>query len=176
MLLKRLYLWLMTVWQYIANAYEDSILGKFISKIFGFFEKKSKTSLILTYFRERFFDMSVFKHSFAAKLVFLPFKLLRDFYNRCGQKIVHFIKDSKTARFVSGLPSISSRHLGMFLMFLGLGALAGTPITGGFALSEIWIPAALAIFGAILLPVKDSFFNVFMYALKLFLEINSILL
>jgi len=162
MLLKRVYLWLITVWQYLVAAYDDSIPGKVISKLSGFFEKKLKTSVIFTYFRERFFDMSVVKHSIAAKLIFLPLSLLRDFYNRYGKKAVHFIKESKIAGFVSQLPAISSRRLGLFLFFMGLGILAGSPITGGFLTAEIFFSAGFIVLGAVLLPIKESFFNVFM--------------
>ena len=162
MLLKRLYLWLVTVWKYLVNSYDDSILGKAISKTSGYFQSRIRTSVIFTYLRERFFDMSIAKHSIAAKLAFLPPSLLRNFYNSYGQKAANDLKESQTARFISNIPCISSRRLGLFLLFVGTGLLAGSPIVSGVTVTEIWISAGFIIVGAFLLPVKDSFFNIFM--------------
>lgn len=181
MLLKRLYIRLLAVWQYLITSYDNSIIGKNLSKFCMFFENKIRASVICTYFREKFFDMSLIKHSIFAKIISLPFNLMRRFYSKAGSVTEHMVKESKTARFVTSLAYIPAYYPGVFLTFFGISALAGSFLTGGITFLEVLLSSVFIVCGIFFLPVKETIYNLFISSLagkalmSLFVDANTAL-
>lgn len=161
MVLKKLYIQLITLWKNLMVSYDNSIIGKTLSKICTFFEKEAGSSSVLRYFREKFLDMSLIRYSIIGKIISLPFTILRTFYERAGHKFESVIKESKSARFIGALPYVQLRMYGFFMLFAGLGALISSPLTGGINGVEIIVALAFALCGLIFLPAKLTLYNAF---------------
>ncbi|MBQ8587906.1 MAG: O-antigen ligase family protein [Clostridia bacterium] len=129
MIISKLYILIISVWQSIVNLYDNSMISSAIARICGFFSKKSHQSLAGTYFENRFASTDYVSESIAGKLISLPFTLCRAFYNRFACKIEGIKSGSSLISFVRNIPYIPMRRYGILLGFFVTGALFACVMT-----------------------------------------------
>lgn len=116
------------MFEWIVNCYDHSFFEKIMSKIFGFFSKRTEGSVIVDFFKNRFSDGRYWRKSFAAKAVRSPFAACRRFYHKNEAHIESAKQKSAFYNFFNHIEKISMRDYGTVLLSLGVGMLFGTAI------------------------------------------------
>lgn len=147
-MIKRIYIWILSLLKLIVSWYDSSIMNSAIDKVWGFFARKSGESLIGTGFRDKFATTRYFSRSVTAKIISLPFTLLKGFYNKNSVKIEAVKGKSSFISFCRSFMHVRVRQYGIILISFGLGALAVSLIKGGINLA---VSMGAVIFGLLML-------------------------
>lgn len=160
MLMKNIYIQLLSWWNFMLLCYDESVVGKAIARVCNFFGNSCKESPLLNRFKTGLLPMKYVKTSFFARLVSLPFALVKSIYTKNAAAIERLKSQSVIVGLVTNLHHIPFSGYGAFVLFFGLGAIAGAAVKGGIDLFAIATSTLLVLVGLALLPVKDSVKNV----------------
>lgn len=152
----------MTVWLYFWNRFiKNSVIYKVLCSLYGFISAKWRQSRITSLFRRVFLNDGFTEKSLAAKLLFLPFRIIEWIQKKVGTKLTRQKENSYIIRsckyFLHNLLALNLRFLGILLSTMALSSLAVSLVKGGGIRLEI----VTLVVGLLLIPFEKNFTEFF---------------
>ena len=150
----RFFSWISRIFSWLLNCYDNSMIEKGIAGFCGFFAKRAKKSVILSFFRERYMDGRWSETSAAVKALTAPMRGIRSRYRKTQTQTEKRKTESLILSLIRNAARVPLCEYGILILAFAAGSAVGLIFPAARSAINLTVIFALLLFGAVLCLIK----------------------
>lgn len=150
----RFFSWISRIFSWLLNCYDNSMIEKGIAGFCGFFAKRAKKSVILSFFRERYMDGRWSETSAAVKALTAPMRGIRSRYRKTQTQTEKRKTESLILSLIRNAARVPLCEYGILILAFAAGSAVGLIFPAARSAINLTVIFALLLFGAVLYLIK----------------------